>query len=76
VALLDEPFSALDAITRIDLRNWYLDMAHELGIASLVITHDVEEAAAIGDRVYTLRGRPSRLAQVPPEAMKILSALE
>lgn len=76
VALLDEPFSALDAITRVDLRGWYLDMAREMGIASLVITHDVDEAAAMGDRVYTLRGRPSRLAEVPAEAMKILSALE
>nr|WP_314640119.1 ATP-binding cassette domain-containing protein [uncultured Olsenella sp.] len=58
VALLDEPFSALDALTRVDLRSWYCDMAAELGIASLVITHDVDEAVTMASRVYVLRGDP------------------
>ena len=51
VMLLDEPFSALDAITRRDLRTWFADMADELGLASLMITHDVDEAVAMASRV-------------------------
>ena len=58
VALLDEPFSALDAITRTDLRSWYCQMASELGMASVVITHDVDEAVTMADRVYVLEGNP------------------
>lgn len=59
VVLLDEPFSALDAITRVDLRSWYCRMAHELGLASVVITHDVDEAVSMADRIYVLCGNPS-----------------
>ncbi len=58
VALLDEPFSALDALTRVDLRRWYCGMASELGIASVVITHDVDEAVSMASRVYVLEGDP------------------
>ena len=58
VALLDEPFSALDALTRVDLRRWYCDMASELGIASIVITHDVDEAVSRASRGYVLAGDP------------------
>ena len=57
--LLDEPFSALDALTRVELRRWYARMAEELGIASVVITHDVDEAVSLASRVYVLRGTPS-----------------
>lgn len=58
VALLDEPFSALDAITRADLRSWYCEMASDLGMASVVITHDVDEAVTMADRIYVLQGNP------------------
>ncbi len=58
VVLLDEPFSALDALTRTDIRRWYCDMARELGLASVVITHDVDEAVYMADRVYVLAGDP------------------
>ncbi|MBR2835728.1 MAG: ABC transporter ATP-binding protein [Coriobacteriales bacterium] len=58
VVLLDEPFSALDALTRHDLRNWYKSMAQQLGLASLMITHDVDEAVAMSSRIYILRGNP------------------
>ncbi|MBQ1839766.1 MAG: ATP-binding cassette domain-containing protein, partial [Atopobiaceae bacterium] len=58
VALLDEPFSALDAITRVDLRSWYCSMATELKMASVVITHDVDEAVTMADRIYVLEGNP------------------
>lgn len=59
VTLLDEPFSALDALTRVDMRSWYCDMAHELGIATLAITHDVDEAVSMASRIYVLDGTPS-----------------
>ncbi|WP_245579120.1 ABC transporter ATP-binding protein [Atopobium fossor] len=54
VVLLDEPFSALDAITRVEMREWYRSVAREFNLASLVITHDVDEAIALADRVYVL----------------------
>ena len=63
VVLLDEPFSALDALTRADIRRWYSEMASELGIASIVITHDVDEAVLMASRIYVLRGEPK--ADVP-----------
>ena len=59
VTLLDEPFSALDAITRVELRSWYSSMARELGIATVAITHDVDEAVSMASRIYVLRGNPS-----------------
>ncbi len=59
VVLLDEPFSALDAITRGEMRTWYCEMSHELGLASVVITHDVDEAALMANRIYVLTGAPS-----------------
>ena len=65
VVLLDEPFSALDAITRSELRTWYGAMSRELGLASVMITHDVDEAALMADRVYVLVGDPA--AGVPTQ---------
>ncbi|MCI6274704.1 MAG: ATP-binding cassette domain-containing protein [Coriobacteriaceae bacterium] len=59
VTLLDEPFSALDALTRVEVRRWFCDMARELGLSALVITHDVDEAVSMAGRVYVLAGRPS-----------------
>lgn len=59
VTLLDEPFSALDAITRVNVRHWFCDMARELGLSALVITHDVDEAVSMASRVYVLAGTPS-----------------
>ncbi len=58
VVLLDEPFSALDALTRADIRRWYAQMASELGLASIVITHDVDEAVLMASCIYVLRGEP------------------
>lgn len=56
--LLDEPFSALDAITRTDMRTWFKEMAVELGLSTLMITHDADEAALIANRIYVL-GTPA-----------------
>ena len=70
VVLLDEPFSALDAITRGEMRSWYCEMSRELGLASVVITHDVDEAALMADRIYVLVGEPS--AGVPTEVGSVI----
>ena len=59
VVLLDEPFSALDAITRSEMRSWYCAMSRELGLASVVITHDVDEAVLMSDRIHVLMGSPA-----------------
>ena len=57
--LLDEPFSALDAMTRADIRQWFLGLVRDLGMSALVITHDVDEAVCLASRIYVLAGQPS-----------------
>lgn len=54
LTLLDEPFSALDAITRASIHNWYLKISRELNLSTLFITHDIEEAIKLSDRIYIL----------------------
>lgn len=76
VVLLDEPFSALDALTRTSMREWYGEMARELGIASLVITHDVDEAVAMATRVYVLQGTPGTTVEVEPRKEAIMALLD
>ncbi|OQB15236.1 MAG: Taurine import ATP-binding protein TauB [Firmicutes bacterium ADurb.Bin193] len=61
VILLDEPFSALDAITRAKMQSWYLDVSDELGLSALFITHDIDEAVFLSDRVYIMTGNPGRI---------------
>lgn len=64
VVMLDEPFSALDAITRADVRSWFSDEARSLGLTTLMITHDADEACILADRILVLGSRgagPSRL---------------
>ena len=56
VTLLDEPYSALDALTRADIRRWYCQVSSELGLSSIVITHDVDEAVQMASRIYVLAG--------------------
>lgn len=58
VILLDEPFSALDAITRVEMRSWFCGIVAELGLSALVVTHDVDEAVSIGRRIYVMAGTP------------------
>ena len=60
VLLLDEPFSALDAFTRTDLQDHLLDLWVDLKPTLVVVTHDVDEAIVLGDRVVVMRPRPGR----------------
>ncbi len=61
VLLLDEPFSALDAFTRTDLQDHLLALWADLKPTLIVVTHDVEEAIVLADRVIVMRPRPGRL---------------
>lgn len=61
VALLDEPFSALDAITKSEMHSWYLKVMERIKIPTIFITHDIDEAILLSDRIYIMSGKPGRL---------------
>ena len=61
ILLLDEPFGALDALTRAALQEWLLDVWVRLKAAVLFVTHDVEEALWLSDRVYVMSRRPGSI---------------
>ncbi len=61
VALLDEPFSALDAITKHKIHNWYLNIMKKIKMSTLFITHDIDEAILLSDRIYILAGNPGKI---------------
>jgi osmoprotectant transport system ATP-binding protein len=64
--LLDEPFGALDAITRADLQATFLGLQRELALTALLVTHDLAEAFLLADRVGVLRS--GRLEQIATPA--------
>jgi ABC-type nitrate/sulfonate/bicarbonate transport system ATPase subunit len=59
--VLDEPFGALDAMTRAAMQGYLLRLREEFGRTVLFITHDVEEAVLLSDRVYVMAARPGRI---------------
>src|SRR5690606_16082574 len=63
VLLLDEPFSALDSFTRLKLQEHLLELWEAERFVIVLVTHDVEEAVALSDRVVVMRGNPGRVTQ-------------
>jgi sulfonate transport system ATP-binding protein len=63
VLLLDEPFSALDAFTRVDLQDHLLALWSDLKPTLILVTHDVDEAIVLADRILVMRPRPGRVLE-------------
>jgi NitT/TauT family transport system ATP-binding protein len=66
VLLMDEPFGSLDALTRLELEDTLLRLWEELGTTILFITHDIEEAIYLSDRIWVLSRRPSEIIEELP----------
>ena len=64
ILLLDEPFGALDALTRTHLQKELQQIWEKEGITMILVTHDVEEAVFLGDRVVVMEPRPGRIKRV------------
>jgi ABC-type nitrate/sulfonate/bicarbonate transport system ATPase subunit len=63
VALLDEPFSALDSVTKSAMHEWYLNVMEQIKLSTLFITHDIDEAILLSDRIYILGANPGRIKE-------------
>ena len=80
VMLLDEPFGALDALTRRSMQEWLLDLWNDLGRTILMVTHDVEEALLLTDTVAVMTARPGTIKAVEvveltrPRAAEMIAA--
>jgi NitT/TauT family transport system ATP-binding protein len=79
VLLLDEPFASLDAITRGEMQEWLAEALAAEARTAILVTHDVEEALYLSDRVLVLSSRPARavaeLAAPKPRALPRLEAI-
>jgi NitT/TauT family transport system ATP-binding protein len=64
ILLLDEPFSSVDALTRLELHGLILELWRKTGLTILLVTHDVEEAVYLSDRIALLTRRPAQVAEV------------
>lgn len=64
ILLLDEPFGALDVITRNDMQDWLNEMRSSLNKTTLLVTHDIDEALYLSDRIVILSGHPANIKQV------------
>lgn len=63
ILLLDEPFGALDVISRADMQDWLSSMKDRLKRTCVLVTHDIDEAIYLSDRVLVLNGRPAGIRQ-------------
>ncbi|WP_066875096.1 ABC transporter ATP-binding protein [Clostridium mediterraneense] len=61
IILLDEPFGALDSITRRDMQIWLKDISKGIGATIIMITHDIEEAVLLSDKIYVLSNKPAKI---------------
>ncbi len=64
IMLLDEPFGSLDAITRRKMQVWLLEIWKKIGASILFITHDIDEAIFLSDRIYLLSKRPASVREI------------
>lgn len=62
IMLLDEPFGALDSITKSSMQKWLLDIRKKVTSTILLITHDIEEAILLSDRIYVISNKPSSVS--------------
>jgi ABC-type nitrate/sulfonate/bicarbonate transport system ATPase subunit len=82
VMLLDEPFGALDSQTRLQMQQWLLRVWHDLARTIVFITHDVDEAIFLADRVIVMSPRPGRIREIfsiglqRPRGVELLTAPE
>lgn len=63
ILLLDEPFGALDVITRGDMQDWLIGMRNRLNKTTILVTHDIDEALYLSDRILILSGHPADIKQ-------------
>ena len=63
LVLLDEPFSALDAITTSKMHEWFKGIVAKVGLSAFIVTHDVDEAILLSDKIYILGGRPGEVVR-------------
>lgn len=61
IALLDEPFSALDTLTKASMHKWYLSVMEQIRLSTIFITHDIDEAILLSDRIYVMSGKPGMI---------------
>lgn len=61
IALLDEPFSALDTLTKSAMHKWYLKVMEQIHLSTIFITHDIDEAILLSNRIYLLTGQPGKI---------------
>lgn len=66
LVLLDEPFGALDALTRAQMQEWLLDLWAGFHKTIVLVTHDVDEAVFLSDRIYLMTARPGRVKLILP----------
>ena len=59
--MLDEPFSALDTITKGQIHTWYLDIMEKIDLSTIFITHDIDEAILLSNRIYIMTGSPGQI---------------
>ncbi len=71
VVLLDEPFGALDAITRLELHDEFLRLKNRLGKTFLMVTHDLREAFRLADRVAVMKQRARAAGGVGPPSSSV-----
>jgi NitT/TauT family transport system ATP-binding protein len=69
ILVMDEPFASVDAQTRADLEDLTLKVARELGVTVLLVTHDIDEAVYLADKVVVLSSRPTTVLETVPVTM-------